>query len=112
MATSGPPGCSPTCSRYLRNAPAHRPSTTSLTETPSAFFTIFTSGNDNDVRAKSRCGVSAALNDVRGALKRPGGGSTSGRRFRWRTRRVDSIVRRDVFATRHGERAIDDAAYA
>src|SRR5437016_11043182 len=72
-ATRGRSGTPPCCARYSRRAPAQTVSTTSLIVQPTALPVAFTSGSDSDVNAKMRRGVSALLNDVRGALNGGGG---------------------------------------
>ena len=53
-----------------RSAPAHIAITTSLTDTPKAFFTVLTSARSTLRNANLRCGVIALLNGVAGG--RPG----------------------------------------
>jgi hypothetical protein len=66
-AISGPSGSASWSISHRRGAPAHNATTTSLTVTPSAFFTRLTSGSGRLAKPQRRCWVMDRLNGVRGA---------------------------------------------
>ncbi len=106
VATSGSSGNSPRPARYERNAPAQIPNTTSFTVHSSAVFTRRISSRETSANETERCGVIAALNDVRGAWKNgETGGVVSGSRLRWRSDNVMSTVRRSALAILSGKGA-------
>ena len=70
IAISGWSGSASWSMSQRRSAPAHIAITTSLTDTPKAFFTILTVARSTLRNANLRCGVIGLLNGVAGA--RPG----------------------------------------
>ena len=70
IATSGCSGSASCLMSQRRRAPAHIAITTSLTDTPKAFFTVLTVARSTLRSASLRCGVIGLLNGVAGA--RPG----------------------------------------
>ena len=70
IAISGWSGSASWSMSQRRSAPAHIAITTSLTDTPKAFFTILTVSRSTLRKANRRCGVMDRLNGVAGA--RPG----------------------------------------
>ena len=70
IATSGWSGSASWSMSQRRSAPAHIAITTSLTDTPKAFFTALTVSRLTLRNANRRCGVIGRLNGVAGA--RPG----------------------------------------
>ena len=89
VATSGSSGNSSPSRRYRRKAPVHTARTTSLSVVSQARLMRLASSREMEEKATRRCGVMAALSEVRGVVR----GSAARPCPRARTRRTSSRAR-------------------